>query len=83
MNDKIRVSETHVKQVRKTFSWNEIKSILERHVLDNCGEDISHLPYITSARSQDEVEGSPSYKVGTKIYLEITVDIGSKLEEIR
>ena len=71
-----RITETHERTIVRTFGRHELSSLLEAAVLTECAGH-EGLKRKVEVRFEDETEGSPAYRVGTKATVTIKVDLAS------
>lgn len=71
---KARITEKHERTIVRTFGRHELSSLLEGAALAECpGHD--GLTRKVEVQFEDETEGSPAYRVGTKATVKITIDL--------
>lgn len=69
-----QITETHQRTIRRSFGRHELPSLLEGAVLTECPGHEGRSRKV-EIRFEDETEGSPAYKVGTKATVTITIDL--------
>ena len=70
------VHETHTRTARRIFDRHELMTMLGNAVAAEAGMPGAHDPAIkVKVEFQDQTEGSPAYKVGTKAIVTIEHDL--------
>jgi hypothetical protein len=73
--NKPTITETHTRTVRMTISKDELEKLILNYVLDAArfGQGTEGLSW--KIIFQDEMRGSPEYRVGTKAVIEVNQDM--------
>lgn len=73
--DKLNVKEVHERRVRRIFNRHDLESylghIVHHEIRDEFGPDIDVETVDYKLTFEDETEGSPSYKVGTRCIVDV------------
>lgn len=74
--NKARVTERHERTIVRTFGRAELEEIVRKALYEELTEEERWPaePKVT-IRFEDETEGSPSYRVGTKATIEVVITL--------
>ncbi|AWN55052.1 hypothetical protein [Methylobacterium sp. 17Sr1-1] len=67
----IRSTYIHERQVKCFIDRHELERVVREHALRQAGYDPAAKNLTVKVKFEDDTEGSPSYKVGTKVRVEI------------
>lgn len=78
---KLNAKEVHERRVRRIFNRHELESVLghivHHEIRDEFGPDVDVVAVDYKLTFEDETEGSPSYKVGTRCIVDVTERLSS------
>lgn len=66
----------HQRRLIRVFTWREVNMILTTEALREAG--LTDAEVDVSVNTEDETEGSPPYRIGTRARVEITMDLSTK-----
>lgn len=69
------ITETHVRTVKTVISKKELEALILNAVLDAAGFGLGTEGLTWKVTFEDETEGSPPYRVGTKARVEVIQDL--------
>lgn len=70
-----RITECHERTIVRTFSKAELEGLVRKALYEELGDERWDGEPKVAIRFEDETAGSPSYRVGTKATIEVTVDL--------
>lgn len=80
-DSKIHAKEVHERRVRRIFNRHELESVLgnivHHEIRDEFGPDTDVGAVDYKLTFEDETEGSPSYKVGTRCIVDVVERLSS------
>lgn len=68
----IRSTYINERQVKVFMDRHELQRVVREYALKQVGYDPEAKNLTVTVKFEDETEGSPSYRVGTKVQVEIT-----------
>ncbi|MFE1601594.1 hypothetical protein [Methylobacterium sp. ID0610] len=71
----VRSTYIHRREVRCFIDRRELERVVREHAARQAGYDPAASGLTFKVRFEDETEGSPSYKVGTKAVVEIVEEL--------
>lgn len=74
----IKIDETHRRTIVAHISSKELARMIAQSVAAGSAVDLDNASTSYTVVFEDETEGSPAYRVGTKARIEIVVDLAGE-----